>query len=94
MAPVSKVKSERLDVRLPLDQKVEIEQAASELGMTVSSFILETVRRRARQVIREHTRIELSNRDRDRFFAALDDTDARPNAALLRAADDHKRLIG
>ena len=85
---------ERLDLRLPADKKQTIEQAAALSGQTVSNFILSTTVRQARKVIRESASIELSNRDRDRFLAALDDADAKPNAALLRAAGRYKTASG
>ena len=87
-------KDERLDLRLPAQLKRTIERAAALSGQTVTTFILGTTVRRARRVIREANVIELSDRDRDRFLAALDNTDARPNAALLRAAERHKAATG
>jgi uncharacterized protein (DUF1778 family) len=90
----SNTKDERLDLRLPAQLKRTIERAAALSGQTVTTFILGTTVRRARRVIREANVIELSDRDRDRFLAALDNTDARPNAALLRAAERHKAATG
>lgn len=87
-------KNERLDLRLSADLKRTIEQAAALCGQTVSTFILGYTVRRARKVIREADVIELSDRDRDRFLTALDDADARPNAALLRAAERYKAATG
>ena len=48
-------KDERLDLRLPAKLKRTIERAAALSGQTVSTFILGTTVRRARQVIREGT---------------------------------------
>jgi uncharacterized protein (DUF1778 family) len=87
-------RSERIDLRLPPDQKRLIEQAATLSGLTVSGFILNSSSRHAREVIRETAVIELSNRDRDRFLAALDDQEAQPSPALRRAARRHKQLLG
>lgn len=92
MATVTK--NERLDVRLPRESKQLVEQAASQLGQSVSNFVVSTVTRRARKVLRDQSVIELSNRDRDRFLAALDDADLEPSPALLRAAERHAQLIG
>jgi uncharacterized protein (DUF1778 family) len=86
-------KNERVDLRLPMDQKRLIEQAATLSGLTVSGFILGSTIERAREVLRETTVIELSNRDRDRFLAALDDEQAKPGAALRRAARRHKQML-
>jgi uncharacterized protein (DUF1778 family) len=87
-------KSERVDLRLPPEQKRLIEQAATLSGLTVSGFILGSTLDRAREVLRETTIIELSGRDRDRFLAALDDDRARPGPALRRAARRHKQMLG
>jgi uncharacterized protein (DUF1778 family) len=92
MAAVTK--NERLDVRLPREFKAMVEQAASQLGQSVSAFVVATVTRRARKVLREQAVIALSERDRDRFLAALDDEGMEPSPALLRAAERHSRLIG
>jgi len=42
-------------------------------------------------VIQEHDVTQLSNRDRDRFVALLDDADAEPNRALKAAANRYKQ---
>lgn len=92
MATVAK--EERLDVRLSRASKQLVEQAASQLGESVSNFVVSTVTRRARRVLRDQSVIELSNRDRDRFLAALDDAELEPSPALRRAAERYKQLIG
>jgi uncharacterized protein (DUF1778 family) len=87
-------RKERLDLRVSADHKRLIEQAATLSGLTVSSFILDTIMQRAREVVRETIEIELTIRDRDRFLAALGDANAKPSAALRRAAQRHKKLLG
>jgi uncharacterized protein (DUF1778 family) len=87
-------KAERLDLRLPAQAKRVIEQAAAQLGQSVSAFVVATATRHARELLRDQSTFELSARDRDRFLAALDDAKARPPAALRRAARRHKKLIG
>jgi uncharacterized protein (DUF1778 family) len=76
----------RINVRLPSQLKQTIEEAAAAMGQTVSEFTVSTVVRQARQVLQEAQATRLSNRDRDRFLAALDAVDSRPNAALKAAA--------
>lgn len=88
----SATRGERLDLRVPAELKRTIERAAALSGQTVSSFVLGVALRRARRVIRESEVIELSGRDRDRLLAALDDADARPSPALVRAVERHKAL--
>jgi uncharacterized protein (DUF1778 family) len=87
-------RTERLDFRVPADQKRLIEQAAALSGLTVSSFILGSTVEHAREVVKGASLIELSNRDRDHLLAALNDFDARPNPALRRAAKLHKNMLG
>ena len=87
---VEQARTERLDLRIAADVKGEIEQAAAIAGLPVSAFVLSVTVPHARRLISESQQITLSNRDRDRFFAALDDEDAKPNAALLRAAESFK----
>lgn len=76
----------RINVRLPGELKQTIEEAAAALGQTVSEFAVSTVVREARHVLQEARVTSLSDRDRDRFLAALDAVDAEPNAALKAAA--------
>jgi uncharacterized protein (DUF1778 family) len=84
----------RINFRLPASLKQTIERAAALTGQSVSEFAVSTLVRSARDVIHEHDRTELSNRDRDLFIALLDDADARPNKALAAAARRYKRRHG
>ena len=84
----------RINVRLPSELKQTIEEAASALGQTVSEFAISTVVREARQVLHNAQITRLSNRDRDRFLAALDAADAKPNTALKAAARRYGKLRG
>jgi len=80
-----------IDFRLPGNLKAIVEQAATHLGQTVSEFAAATLVRTAYDVIQQHERTLLSNRDRDIFLAVLDDADAEPNDALRDAASQYKR---
>ena len=84
----------RIDLRLPAEQKLLIEQAAIQSGQTVSNSVLGATIRLARKVLREAAVVELSSRDRDSLLAALDNTKAKPNASLRRAAKRYKAVIG
>ena len=84
----------RLNFRLPSDLKEVIEEAAASLGQSVSDFAVSTLIQHARSVIEQQHVTTLSNRDRDRFIALLDDADARPNAALVNAAKRYKKNLG
>ena len=93
MASISR-NDARINVRLPNELKQTIEEAASVLGQSVSEFAISTVIREARQVLHDAQITRLSNRDRDRFLSALDDVDAKPNAALKAAARRYGKLRG
>jgi uncharacterized protein (DUF1778 family) len=81
----------RINVRLSTELKQTIEEAAAALGQSVSEFAISTVVREARQILQEAQVTRLSNRDRDRFLAALDAAEVRPNAALKTAARRYRR---
>ena len=85
-------KASRLNVRLDDSIKGIIEQAAALLGQSVSAFAVSTLADRARAVVDEHTTIRLTDRERDRFLAMLDQ-DAKPNAKLEAAAKAHRRRV-
>ena len=84
----------RLNFRLPTDLKEVIEEAAATLGQSVSDFAVNTLVRQARTVIEQRNVTVLGDRDRDRFITLLDDADARPNPALLKAAKRYKKHLG
>jgi uncharacterized protein (DUF1778 family) len=84
----------RLNFRLSSDLKEVIEEAAAFLGQSVSDFAVSTLTQQARSVIEQRNVTLLSERDRDRFIALLDDVEARPNAALIKAAKRYKRGLG
>ena len=96
MASVARnaARDQRLDLRIQGELRTLIERAATLSGETLSTFVLSSTLRRARKVLREADVIDLSQEARDRFLAVLDDVDARPNAALLRAAQRHKTMVG
>jgi uncharacterized protein (DUF1778 family) len=86
-----KTKSEaRLDVRMEKEHKDLIEEAANAIGVTVTDFTTSTLVRSAREVLAEQQVLELSNRDRDKFLAALG-APPQPSRALRRAAERYKR---
>ena len=84
----------RLNVRLPGDLKRTIEEAAAELGQSVSDFAVSTLVREAREVVRQSQQTRLSNRDRDLFLKVLEDADAKPNEALKAAARSYRKRLG
>jgi len=92
---VSSTKADaRINVRLPSELKQTIEEAAASLGQSVSEFAISTVVREARQVLQNAHVTQLSNRDRDRFLAALDATDSQPNSSLKAATRRYRQRHG
>lgn len=88
--PAKTRNSARIDFRLSPEHKDLIERAASALGQTVSDFATTTLLYRAQQAVQESVVTRLTQRDRDRFLAMLDD-DSPPNAALRKAAKRYGR---
>lgn len=84
----------RINFRLSDDLKKTIEDAAAELGQTISDFCISTLTQAARQVLRDHEITRLSERDRRRFVAMLDDVSSKPNKALTRAARQYRQQVG
>jgi uncharacterized protein (DUF1778 family) len=88
---MSTVQDSRLNFRLPAELKETIEEAAAHLGQTVTDFAVSTLVQNAREVIEQHKTTYLSHRDWEIFVKMLEDTDAKPNAALASAARRYKR---
>lgn len=62
----------RLEVRVTPDQDALIRQAADLEDTTVTAFVLDTVTKRAKQVVKQHQDLVLSNETFDQFIAELD----------------------
>ncbi|HEV2972599.1 MAG TPA: DUF1778 domain-containing protein [Pirellulales bacterium] len=84
----------RLNFRIAPDLKRTIEDAAAQLGQSVSDFAISTLVESAQTVIERRSVTELSRRDRDLFISILDDEDAAPNAALKRAVQRYRKQFG
>lgn len=82
----------RLSFRVDARLKTLIERAAGYSGETVTSYAIATLLRDARRIVQEHEVSVLSDRDRNRFLALLDQP-LVPNAALQRAARRHRDLV-
>jgi uncharacterized protein (DUF1778 family) len=78
----SRVRAERLEARITVDQKRLIERAAALEGRSITDFVLASVQEAARRTIEEHHRLELSVRDTEVFVDAL--LNPRPVNARLR----------
>jgi uncharacterized protein (DUF1778 family) len=84
----------RLNFRLSGELKKTIEDAAAELGQSVSDFALATLARKARSVLRDQATTRIGGRDRKRFMQLLDDTSTEPNEALSKAARRYRKQVG
>ncbi|MBL8874801.1 MAG: DUF1778 domain-containing protein [Phycisphaerae bacterium] len=80
---------ERLEFRIPAEQKALIERAAAAQGQTVSGFALRTLLGAAQEVVQAETERSLSARD-SRLFLELLSSPPKPNAALKAAASRYK----
>lgn len=82
----------QINFRLPSEMKEVMERAAIASGQSLHDFGIQTLVKRANEVLEhEHVRT-LSDRDRDVFLALLD-SDAGPNEALRQAAEDYKAYL-
>lgn len=86
------VSVERINLRTTQEAKQLIEQAATLSATSVSSFVLEHAFNAAKQMITEHERIVLTNAERDRFLAVLDNP-PRPNAAMRELLELGEKLV-
>ena len=82
----------QINFRLPSEMKEVVERAAIASGQSLQDFGIQTLVERANEVL-EHQHVRtLSDRDRDVFLALLD-SDAGPNEALRKAAEDYKSYL-
>ncbi|MBL8812927.1 MAG: DUF1778 domain-containing protein [Planctomycetaceae bacterium] len=92
---MSTAKSEaRINFRLTVAQKKAIEDAATELGQSISDFAISTLVQAARKVLNDQQVTRLSERDRKFFAAIIDDETEKPNEALSKAARRYRKQVG
>lgn len=88
---VTKTTSVRLDMRVEPRAKALIERAAALTGQTITDFAVSNLVEFAMATIERHERLMLSDRDRDRFLAALD-RPSKPLPELAKAARLHAQI--
>ena len=87
-------KTARFDTRLSTDQKEFFEYAASLAGFkSLSEFVISAVQEKASFVVKQNEQILANERDREIFFDALLNP-PKPNAQLLKAAQEHREMFG
>jgi len=79
-------KQERLEARLTAEQKVLFQRAADLLGRSLTDFVISSAQSAAEETIRSHEVLELTARDAEIFFTALENPPP-PNMRLRAAAD-------
>ncbi|MCQ8130733.1 type II toxin-antitoxin system TacA family antitoxin [Methylomonas rivi] len=86
--PTTSTDYERIDLRTSTEIKTLISRAASLSGVSLSAFLVSAAQERAKQIVSDSETLNLSSRDWDAFFNALDNTEtARPK--LQTAADEY-----
>jgi len=91
-AKVARSGSVRLEMRLERRAKDLIERAAALTGQTMTNFAVSNLVESALETIERHEQRLLSDRDRDRFLAALD-RPAKPLPSLKKAARQHAAAL-
>ena len=77
--------TERINIRSTVDAKNVIEQAANLLGLSVSSFMLQSSFERAKELLKSNYELKVNNADRDMLMNILENP--RP------ANDEMKNLM-
>ena len=77
--------TERINVRSTVDAKNVIEQAADLLGLSVSSFMIQSSFERAKELLKSNHELKVNNADRDMLMNMLENP--RP------ANDEMKNLM-
>ena len=85
-------RSERLNARITADDQVLLAKVAGMQGMSVSTFVIQAARAKAKALLRRRRLIRLSVRDQKTLISALL-SPAEPSAALVRAAASHAREL-
>lgn len=77
MTSTTTQRDERIDLRLSADQKALLARAASYAGMSLSSFLVSSASKRAKELVAERETLTLTARDWRAFLAALDKPERR-----------------
>ena len=85
-------KAERIDLRVPSEFKNLVTEAATAAGMSLSAFISSAAQEAAERVMRSRQVVMLSERDGERFLAALD-RPARPVPDALAKAKIRRETL-
>ena len=88
-----RLKGERLEARLTVEQKELLQHAASLEGTTLTDFVVRTAQEQARRIISEQTQIQLSLEDSQAFVDSLLNP-PEPNVKMITNAQEYQRSVG
>lgn len=74
--------TERINVRSTVDAKNVIEQAANLLGLSMSSFMIQSSFERAKELLKSNHELKVNNTDRDMLMNLLENP--RPANAEMK----------
>ena len=83
----------RVELRTESLHKELLERASALSGQPVSAFIMSAALSRARDVVREHEAVTMSDRARDALLALLEAPTAAPSDALVAALGAHRDVV-
>jgi uncharacterized protein (DUF1778 family) len=87
-----RARTERLNARISSDDQILLAKVAGMQGVSVSTFVIQAARARAKALLRRRRLIRLSARDQKALISALL-SPTGPNAALMRAAASHTHEV-
>jgi uncharacterized protein (DUF1778 family) len=87
-----RARSERLNARIAPDDQALLAKVAGMEGVSISTFVIQAARAKAKAVLRRRRLIRLSRRDQKALISALL-SPPEPNTALARAAASHAREL-
>lgn len=93
MARTSRIKRDRMHLRVDAGTKRKLERAAAFEETTVSDFVLANAVAAAERVIESHEKVVLSAPDWEVFYDALVNP-PEPNDALRTAASRYRERVG
>ena len=85
-------KSERFNFRVSAEQKTLIEHAAMYSGASVTSFAMNALLEKARDVVQQHEVVMLSMRDARRFMEIME-SDYTPSEEAKKEAKRYRQSV-
>jgi uncharacterized protein (DUF1778 family) len=87
------VAEKRFQTRMPYHVHDKLAQAAEILGSTLNQFVVRSALEKANSVIEQERVLQLTLKDAEVFFEALENP-PQPNDALMKAAQEYKSEFG